>query len=94
MTTWNERIQQIMREEREASMTAMESIEFPNEAKWDLPEFWVAVQTAINEHVQKLGRTLDGRIVPTVLRMMADEHERVWKRLLDEGLTAPSEPQG
>jgi hypothetical protein len=90
--TWQKRIVAIMREERETSMAAIENLDLPDEVKSDVVGLWMYVQNAIRDHVATEGRTIDYRVTPMTLRMMALECERIYTRLYNEGLTAPSQP--
>jgi hypothetical protein len=75
----------IMRAEREATMRTIERLPLSEEARADIYGLWQAVQEAINAYARREDRWIDEQVVPTTLRLMADEHERVLRRLKQVG---------
>lgn len=86
MPTKGERIIAIMQEERGRTMAALDALDWPETSVQDVVALWGEVQQAINAYVGREDRAIDARVVPTLLRLAADETERITARLLGEGL--------
>lgn len=71
----------IQRAEREATVHAVHDLPFSKQARIDVLCLFGVILEAVNYHVHSEDRSIDERVLPTVLRLMADEHERVARRL-------------
>lgn len=69
------RYERIARRERARTMAEIEAQ--PKELQSDLMALWQAIQEAVNAYIAREGRTLDERVVRTVLRLQADEIDRI-----------------
>lgn len=82
-----DRIQQIMSEEREASMRHLDTLALPAAVREDIVSAWMAIQTAVNKWIAAENRAVDARVMPHAVLLMTDEMERVYARLAAEKLT-------
>jgi hypothetical protein len=81
-----ERIHQIMSEERAATLSYIERLDYPGEIKPDIRAAFAAVQDAVNAWIAKEDHVMDQRVIPMALALMHEELERIYKRLQSEGI--------
>lgn len=87
MPVSDEQARAIFEEERDATRRAIRAAAtLTDDAKADAVAMCEVILDAVNEAVSELPRTLDARVLPTALRAMADEHERLMRRLREAGL--------
>ncbi|WP_173931410.1 hypothetical protein [Chelativorans sp. Marseille-P2723] len=82
-------VEDIMREEREQTLSELDRLPLPEAAKADVLAFCASVQEAINQVVASLDRPIDQRVVPAALALMRDEMERLNRRFVEAALAAP-----
>jgi len=80
-----------MRSEREATAEAVSNLAVagkpvPDHIKNDVMSLWRYVQSAIELFVEEEDRVIDTLVVQATLRLMLDEHARIYKRLAEAGL--------
>lgn len=81
--------EQIMREERERTLESIQRLPLTATARDDVLALCAAAQDAINTTVAALSRPIHEECAPAALRLIADEHERIMRRLREAGLAAP-----
>lgn len=81
--------QDIMREERGRTLAEIAKLPLPEQAREDVLRASAAIQQAVNDMIAGLDRTIDQRVGPTAMRLMADEIERCNKRFVEAGLAEP-----
>lgn len=79
--------QKIMRQERERTLSEIDKLPLPPEAREDVLRVCAVIQQALNETLQELNRAIDPRVGPAAMHMMGDEIERLNKRFSEAGLT-------
>jgi hypothetical protein len=78
----------MMREERAATIKAINESQLDRAAKDVAIAICNSILDVINQNLRKLGRNVDPRAITTALRAMADEQERVTRRLATENTAA------
>jgi hypothetical protein len=91
--TRGQQLRQICVEERELTVKKLCDA-LPEPLLDDAASLMVALIDANNQWINEQDRTIDHRILPAVLRMLADENDRIYPRLEAAGLVNPSEHGG
>lgn len=81
-------VEDIMREERAVTLDKVQRLPYPQVVKDDVLGLCVRILDAVNGLVADLDREIHEGVVPTALRIMADEQERLLARFQEQGLAA------
>lgn len=85
------RVQQIMREERAKTTQAIADLAVagqpvPEQVKHDVRQLWRHIQVAVNVYMEDVDRPVDALVLQATMRLMLDEHDRVYGRMRAAGL--------
>lgn len=81
--------QDIMRAERDKTIAEIDNLPVSAQARADVLHLCGAIQTAVNDTLTALDRAIDPRVGPAALYLLGDEIQRLNKRFIEAGLTAP-----
>lgn len=81
-------IPEIMREERAATLEKIQRLPYPQSVRDDVTALCVRILDAVNGLVAELDREIHEGAVPTALRLMAGEQERLLRRFQEAGFAA------
>jgi len=85
----NKEIREIQREERDRTLAEIQHLPLPEQARADVLAVCATTQEALDDLVQHMDHPIDQRVVPTAMRIAADEFERLHKRFQQTGLMQP-----
>jgi len=87
MANYGEKINEIMKDEREKTVKIIEQL--PAELHNDAFAIFCEIQNAINNWIGQQDRAIDGRLLHAITGIMSDEANRIFNRLNDAGLLYP-----